>query len=556
MSQTLNLFDLPSNDEPWTPPAPSAPTAPPTTHLPLEHPYARYGLAVALRAAELPNEGASEVELSRALVQVIEEGMERFRMRTDDVPSSSEQLLEFREISLAQLRKDTNLVQSAGLAARGIYIFPSVVTTDGGAKGTWDNAEATLKRLQSGEKLDASLKFSRSFAPTTAKINNGTGSQTEPKGSLLEVACCLVTTLTPLKAAAWPGQNVVVVPDLPLNELRDFLELFEDMSESELDGNLMTAKPRNSGTKTKPKWEFRRPRLHGGNYPFAPRDAGVFGAVGLLAAIGRWALRAQNVDQNWARGVLASLAEAPLYLVSYDKISHVRFGSHIVALAMEGELARMLDALWQTRLYADAGEPMVRRDTPAYQLFFLQTSRFLQSFSRPAFADFLASRAEYPALCRTLLDSFFAHIMISKPIVDSARALGQHLNRTAYFVADAEVEDKSDARRGKVDKAKAKILVEFESAIMSAKSPVDMLHRVSTRAGRLLQQDLPAEAAAFMDAAATEEQLPFADAQYLLVAYLRLRSPQQERKQKPASTDSENTDTASTDAPVLTEPSV
>ena len=113
---------------------------------------------------------------------------------------------------------------------------------------------------------------------------------------------------------------------------------------------------------------------------------------------------------------------------------------------------------------------------------------------------------------------------IPRHIVESARALGQWINRTAYFVADENTDEKTQNRPQAVRKAKAKVLVEFESAIMSADSPEDMLHRVSTRAGRLLQGDAPAEATAYFDASAVGEEISFRTAQHLLIAYLRLRS--------------------------------
>ena len=116
---------------------------------------------------------------------------------------------------------------------------------------------------------------------------------------------------------------------------------------------------------------------------------------------------------------------------------------------------------------------------------------------------------------------------ISPEIVDSAGALGQWLNRTAYFVADGEYEAGAPDRQSKVRKAKAKILVEFESAAQSAKSPADLLFRISTRAGRLLQDDAPAEAKRFMDAVASGE-ITQTDAVHLMVAYMRLRAPKKE----------------------------
>ena len=112
---------------------------------------------------------------------------------------------------------------------------------------------------------------------------------------------------------------------------------------------------------------------------------------------------------------------------------------------------------------------------------------------------------------------------IEKEIVISARALGQWLNYMAYRVADGEInKDKAD-RAKEVRKAKAKILVEFESAAMSAPTAQEMLFRISTRAGRLLQSDAPASATRYMDAANSGE-IDAKEALHLLVAYMRLRS--------------------------------
>lgn len=506
--------------------------------LPLAHPYARYGLAVAMVQSRLKFDELNKANLRDALAYSIEIGLEHFRMRTGDNPANT-RLLRFSEIKMDELQAEATLVQSSGLAAKGIYIFPTVVTTDGNAKDTWKNAIDVVKKLRDGNSFDDREKFSRSFAPTTAKINNGTASQTEPKGSLLEVACALITTLTPLKPAAWPGPstpNTVIIPDLPLEELRDFVSLFQQMSGTKLDGDLMHAqlkevkpfdesKPKRVSKKPAKaaiiKSEFRRPRLHSGNYPFAPRDAGTFGAVGLLGAIGRWAHEAK--ESAWATRVLEAIAGQPLYIVSYDKISQVRFGHHIVGLALNGELSKMVDALWrETKLYADLDSAMIRRDTPAYQLFYLQTSRFLQTFSKPAFADFLAARAEYPSELRPLFEEYFMSQNIPIELVVSARMLGQHLNYTAYRAANEDVAENAKNRRDTVRKAKAKIIVEFESAIMSAKLPEDMTYRLSERSGRLTYGELPPEATAFMDATNCG-QIDLPRAKHLLIAYLRLR---------------------------------
>ena len=565
-NQTLSLFDQPESEEHGTFSALS--TSELTSNvslsdLPMEHPYARYGLAIALYGSKLsPNnlEDLDESALRVALADALEVGLENFRMRTGDEPLL-ERLLTFAAIPLSALQSKPTLIQSAGLAAQGIYIFPTVVTTDGDAKGTFDNATAIINALRADESSSSPRKYSRSFAPTTAKINNGTASQSEPKGTLIETACAAITTLTPLKPAAWSERNTVIIPDISLTEMRDFIELFQQMSLSQLEGNLLQAQlpPLETKTKTvvtkkpkadaRPKSDYRRPRLHNGNYPFAPRDANIFGAVGLLGAIGRWAIAANKVD--WAKGVLEVLADAPLYIISYDKISQVHFGHHVVKLAIEARLSEMLDKLWwDTQLYADLDSARINRQSPSYQLFYLQTSRFLQSFSRPAFRDFLAARAEYPAVLEPLFREYFLqeHMNIPSDVVTSAGVLGQWLNRTAFFVADGEYETGADNRISKVRKAKAKILVEFESAAMSAKSPQDLLFRISTRAGRLLQDDAPAGAKRFMDAVASGE-ITQNDAVHLLVAYMRLRAPRKETGE-PAAVPESKTEVPTLDAGV------
>lgn len=562
MSSNLSLFEQPELEEHWTPPLPSTKTPKgadegetPSLDLPLAHPYTRYGLAVALYLdknlsleEKQEPQNLAEDRLRAALAYALEIGLENFRMRTGDEPLFTREL-NFAAIPLATLQSKTTLIQSAGLASQGIYIFPSVVTTDGDAKGTFDNSAALIAALRGKDASDSARKYSRSFAPTTAKINNGTASQSEPKGTLLETACAAIATLTPLKPAVWSERNTAIIPDIPIPELIDFIDLFERMKNSHIDGDLMQAKlpplapikdDKPAATKAKkpkegakPKSDYRRPRLHNGNYPFAPRDATAFGAVGLLGAIGRWAIAAGEV--GWATRVLESLADAPLYIISYDKIAQVHFGHHVVRLSIEAQLSEMLDVFYrETQLYASIDKALIPRQSPAYQLFYLQTSRFLQLFSRPAFRDFLAARAEYPAALKPLFQEYFLqdHMNIPPEVVHSAGVLGQWLNRTAFLVADGEYETGAQDRLAKVRKAKAKILVEFESAAMSAKSPQDLLFRISTRAGRLLQDDAPAPSKRFMDAVASGE-ISQQDAVHLLVAYMRLRAPRKDSGEPP-----------------------
>lgn len=520
----------------------------------LYHPYARYGLAYALLEAKKTNEPVAANELPEILAQAIENGLGHFRFKPGQI-SSDGQTMCFDVIKYAELQSDASLIQGK-LSIQGKYLSPTIISTDGDAKGTYDNAVEIIESLRAGKSLSRAIELSRSFAPTTAKINNG-GSLKAPKGSLFEAACSVVTTLTAAKPAAMLGAkaknevyNTAIIPDLPLKEMCEFIELFKTMMSSKLDGDLMQAKlpqkqaqetaPRKPARKkkveeqAKPKSEYKRPRIFSGNYPFAPRQA-VFGAVGLMAAIGKWAQIAKQV--KWARKVLTSFIDeedetkpsVPLYVVSYDAITQVQFAHYVVKLSIAGKLSDIIDGLtYDTQILSEIESKSRSYELPSYKIFYLMASRFLQSFSFPAFRDFLATRAEYPAVIQPLFEVYFMQARkIPVEIVQSARALGQWLNRTAYFVADSEVKADTAERRTKVQKEKAKILVELESAAASAKTPQDMLHRVMTQAGRLLRQDAPAEATRFMDATMSGEIEP-TDAMHLLTAYLRLRATKSE----------------------------
>lgn len=171
MTESLSLFDQPELENHWQAPKATQPVSPQQNavvsldDLPLAHPYSRYGLAIALYGAKLQPGNLEEAALRAALADALEIGLESFRMRTDTEPLL-ERLLSFAAVPLATLQARPNLIQSAGLASQGIYIYPTVITTDGDAKGTFENAEAIIKALRAGDATDSSRKYSRSFAPT------------------------------------------------------------------------------------------------------------------------------------------------------------------------------------------------------------------------------------------------------------------------------------------------------------------------------------------------------------------------------------------------------
>lgn len=201
------------------------------------------------------------------------------------------------------------------------------------------------------------------------------------------------------------------------------------------------------------------------------------------------------------------------------------FNHSIIRLAEKGKLRRIVDSLYYIVLYKEG-----RRTTNnafEYQKFDLFASRFLQIFNRPTFKDFLAFRAEYPYDIELLLNTYFCDMeKIDKEIVTSAKELGKWLNYVAYRSAQQEVGTSSGW--DDLIKAKAKILVELESSVFSAKSGDALIAYTITRAGRLSGFDAPTEASLFMEKAASGE-LPLEQAKNLLIAFSRLKS--KKRKQ-------------------------
>ena len=520
----------------------------------LVHPYPRYGLAAALVQAKckpLKFASLAESDVAKMLARTLESGLGNFRMTTLNDPLNDE-ALQYIPIAFDDLTSNPTWVQSAGLAVQGIYLFPSVITIDGKAQGTFDKAFEMLTALRSGKSLFTKTGFSRSFAPTTAKFNqNARASLSEPTGTLFEAVCSAIATLTPIKPAAWINQrNTGIYPDLPLDEMNDalygFVSLFEEMSLNEND-NLMLckmpkkaaisvdpAKPARKAKKEKPgvapKSEYKRPRLHNGNYPFAPRDAETFGTAGLLGAIGRWAH--SNKDLERGRIVLESLVDCPLYVVNYDTILQAQFHHSIIHLAQENRLSDIVEALtFDTRLYGEIEQNRVNWDSPARKMFAFHAARFLQTFSKPAFRDFLSIRVEYPSALSPLFQEYFMNVKqsnITQEIVDAACALGQWINQAAYQAAKKQVEeeDKNKQTPDRIRQRKARILVALDGMAMGARTPTALTSSIMRETGMLTPYDAPNTVLPFLKASGIGEEhggLSMETTRQLLMTYMRVQ---------------------------------
>jgi hypothetical protein len=480
-----------------------------------DHPYPRYGLAAALVQSEAGREWKDLLDQPDALWtaarEAIREGLQRFRVHTNgDLDSDRE--LQYRWLSNDEL-------ESGGQKADdGYYIAPHVVISDGQAHNLIPKVRSMLEELQQKEvDPQSSVEMKRSFAPFTAKLNQGTKSLSYLKSTRLEAIFSLVATLTPLKPAAQVDfTNQVMVPDLDLPSMMRFVALFNRMTKSEMRGGL--TRKRREGSQRK------RPPLFDGNYPDAP-PGNSFGPIGLMAAIGEWGSRAG--ETRWAGEVLEALAGKPIYLVSYDGdlMRQEQVGHHAERLAKKFDLASIVKDLYDVDFYKPEDNQL---DSKNRQEFYRMASRFLRLYTPSAFQDFLAYRVQYHAsFSQILSDYFMKQQEIDSGIVQSARAYGAYLNSVAYHIAREEVEE-NEEQEGEgtgrsLYEAKTRALAQLESTAMSARRPSALFAQLNVDAGRQSNRDVPAEAERFFEATNTGEISPDV-ARDLVLAYMRLRS--------------------------------
>lgn len=507
------------------------------------HPYPRYGAAVALlKAQKTPAEIDTPEKLAPLVAEAIEQALVYFTVHTLDDPKAD---------GTTELRFDWVRVPDPGsksgqVASRGYYLAPHVITSDGSASGLLAEARRLAQAMQDGDGLDKPTALKRSFAPLVSKVNAGKSSLSDPKTSRLNAALTALATVTPDKAAAWSLGTAALIPDLPLVDaddpsyypLLDYLRLFETMSSRYYDSAAAMRTPlsKDGG--------YKRPRLHEGNFPEAPSNSAL-SALGVVASVGWWARHGEaqaEVDpEGWARRVLDLLVERPLLVVSYDSTRQERFGHHLVDLALSGDIRAVLASLRRVMPAAADGW-----NDPKVGLFRMMADRFLRLFTQPALRDFLAVRAAYPAELGPVFDSYFttnAMTSLSPDLVSSARAYGAALNRAAWTAASSDAQSDQKRRGEKArspEEYKQRALIDFESAVHSAKSGPEMLAKVGSRAGRLTGFDLPPEAGLFMETVASwgKDQEKLAIARDLVTAFMRLSTwkPKTDRPTSPEPT--------------------
>ena len=415
-------------------------------------------------------------------------------------------------------------------AKKYIFLAPNTITSEMKASNLYNAvcetcSEENINLLRAHDITQSEVPISGEFNRFTDK---GTFQRGKSKATVFDQCLALITSTTALKpclqyksgARKISMDNTCLIPDLEISDLQNFIRLFKRIRIQKLDNSLMVGKVKCDKGKTL-KYIPQRPNIFNGNFPNAPHSSAL-GSVALLGSIGEMT---KEIDvSELAKKVLESFKDCNFYAIKYGDASVFSFNHSIIRLAERGKLRRIVDSLYYVVLYKEG-----RRSTNnafEYQKFDLFASRFLQMFNRPTFKDFLAFRAEYPYDIELMLNTYFCDMeKIDKEIVTSAKELGKWLNNVAYRSAQQEVA--TSPGWDDLIKAKAKVLVELESSIFSAKSGDALVAHTITRAGRLSGLDAPAAASLFMEKAASGE-LPLEQAKNLLIAFSRLKSQKEE----------------------------
>lgn len=415
-------------------------------------------------------------------------------------------------------------------AKKYIFLAPNTITSEMKASNLYNAvcetcSEENINLLRAHDITQSEVPISGEFNRFTDK---GTFQRGKSKATVFDQCLALITSTTALKpclqyksgARKISMDNTCLIPDLEISDLQNFIRLFKRIRIQKLDNSLMVGKVKCDKGKTL-KYIPQRPNIFNGNFPNAPHSSAL-GSVALLGSIGEMT---KEIDvSELAKKVLESLKDCNFYAIKYGDASVFSFNHSIIRLAERGKLRRIVDSLYYVVLYKEG-----RRSTNnafEYQKFDLFASRFLQMFNRPTFKDFLAFRAEYPYDIELMLNTYFCDMeKIDKEIVTSAKELGKWLNNVAYRSAQQEVA--TSPGWDDLIKAKAKVLVELESSIFSAKSGDALVAHTITRAGRLSGLDAPAAASLFMEKTASGE-LPLEQAKNLLIAFSRLKSQKEE----------------------------
>ncbi|KGN69286.1 type I-PGING CRISPR-associated protein Cas8c/Csp2 [Porphyromonas sp. COT-108 OH1349] len=478
-----------------------------------EHPLIKYAEALLLFRKEDSADAKTE-ELS--LLEEIRHCKNRFRLMPNEAWEGKE------DVSYDYIAKEK------GNTEKGVFLSPSIMSTDMLAGNVWKSLsayEATL--CESDCDLEKMKEVVMSEIPLAGEFlgftEKGGITRSKPKASIKEKILGTIATTTDLKPCCQhEGSNFCIIPDLSAERMLDFIYVFDRMMRQRTEGLF-----KGRVIKNKPK----RPLLYRGNYPGAPKSF-VMNGISLLAALGE--MTKDSECSIRAERVLDALKSADIYLIQYGDAKPFSYNHYIIELAKQKQLRGIVDGMYYSRLYKCGKRIAQKSVSIEYERFDFALSRFLHLFNSSSFKDFMVFRAEYPVSAELLFNTYFIRIeKMDQKVVESAKSLGQWLNKIASKVAFKELEKAKGSPNywQKWEEIKFKTLVELESSIFSAKNGPAMIAQILTRAGRISNTDAPFEASLFIENTIIGN-IPLDSAKDILIAFSRIKSEKQSMEQE------------------------
>lgn len=416
-------------------------------------------------------------------------------------------------------------------AKKYYFLAPNIITTDMQASKMMKSATSYLQECCNSNDsfLSGSADMTLSQVPTCGEFCSfsGTIGRGKAKANKLEQGLGIVCSLTKYKPCLQfisksggkiKMDNFCIIPDLDINDMRVFYRVFKRILLTET-CELLKGKVKADVTSSHTIYKPSRPKIFRGNFPSAPISS-CLGSIGLLAAIGNFASKAEFSDE--VKLTLESLKNKTIYLIKYGDANVFSYNNHIIDLAKESKLQNIVNGIYRSVLYNKGVRNSSNNNE--YQTFDMFANRFLHFFNASSFMDFLSYRAEYPAQLELLFITYFNRMeKVSTIVIESAKSLGAWLNKTAFIVSDQNIAKDANNRDEELRNKKAKILVELESSIFAAKSGDALIAQTITRAGRMSGYDAPSESIPFIESVISGE-LDLNVAKNILIAFSRVKT--------------------------------
>lgn len=450
--------------------------------------YSRYGLALLI--TEFEDIKTIDDVTNKHLIELITKELGYYYLKTDGDFKTC-QSLKFDFVGHNSTESDKCILS------------PHIITNHFNKRNQLSSNINILTLLET-EVLTKKVDISQGINPIGGKVNNGSNTQTCGKTTLLNAALMLITTITSEKPSYYNGSVksfVSIIPNLELVDMVLFIQLFKRMK------NRNTTDLLSVNVKEKSKFA-PKPPLYYGNFPNAPKND-MLNDLGLLGAIGYFG---KSEGTNLGDKILDLLKVNPYYIVSYGNLEIYSFDNHVIELAKIGKLHEIITSIFFTKFLNND-----HRD-----LFYFYASRFLRKMDKFSFSNFLTVRASYHYNSENLFINYFLKTIknMNTETLNSVKSIGNWINKTAYFNGLNESKTKTPSD---VAEKKVKYLSSIEAMLNSAKTPSELLLKLTRYVGIDSHQDCPNEGELFLSKLLLGE-ITISEGKQLLLVYSRLNN--------------------------------